>query len=52
MSRTGDLILRGAYILAGVTVMVVAIAQSTGRSTLYFPILLGALLIFQGFSGA
>lgn len=52
MSRTGDLVLRGVYILAGVTVIVAALLQSTARTALLFPMLLGALLIVQGVSGA
>ena len=52
MSRTSDLILRGVYIAAGVTVIVAAVLQSATRTTLLFPVVLGALLIVQGVSGA
>lgn len=51
MSRTSDMILRGVYIVAGVAVIVAAMLQSTARTTLLFPVVLGALLIVQGVSG-
>jgi hypothetical protein len=52
MSRTGNLILRSVYIAAGVAVIIAAMPQSAPRTTLLFPVVLGALLIVQGVSGA
>jgi len=52
MVPTASLLIRAFYVLAGIALIALAVLESSSRSILYVPVLLGILLIVQGLSGA
>lgn len=45
-------LLRSVYIAAGTVVIAAAVLSSTTRHLQFLPLILGALLLVQGFTGA
>lgn len=52
MVQTANIAFRALYILAGLVFIGLAVAESSGKSIQFVPMLFGVLLIVQGASGA